>query len=156
MSLNSSGYNINYKTDKNNMTYRTMPEQYNSKDALDDIIENQNQKEKKTRDNSQMTNLVDVYKRTGKIPTDNDLNLHYSTIASVREVEPKRNYIKESKMRMKKFDQLQAQLNKQDEDEYLRRKMDRRYNCLKKVQFIHDCSHPGAKGKLLNEFERDQ
>jgi len=58
-------------------------------------------------------------------------------------------------MRMKKFEQLEAQIKKQNEIEYERRKMDRRYNCLKKVQFIHDCSHPGSKGKLLNEFERD-
>lgn len=58
------------------MTYRTVPEKYNSRDAIDDIVENQHQKEQKSRDISYMTNLVDVYKRTGKIPADNDLNLH--------------------------------------------------------------------------------
>jgi len=38
-----------------------------------------------------------------------------------------------------------------DEQERLKNKLDKRYNSLKKVQYIHDSSHPGSKKQLLNE-----
>jgi len=32
-----------------------------------------------------MQNIVDVYKRTGKVPEDTNLNVRYETLASVKE-----------------------------------------------------------------------
>lgn len=33
-----------------------------------------------------MTNIVDVYKRTGQIPSDKELNTRFETLASVKDV----------------------------------------------------------------------
>lgn len=77
-----------------------------------------------------MTNIVDVYKRTGQVPSDQDLNLRFETIASVKEnkdfQEEKKNYIKETKNRLKKFEDLNNNLKMKDEEDRLRNKMDKR------------------------------
>eukprot|EP00801_Mesodinium_rubrum_P006708 Mrub_06716.p2 GENE.Mrub_06716~~Mrub_06716.p2 ORF type:complete len:325 (+),score=52.35 Mrub_06716:78-977(+) len=150
--MNNSGYKIDYKADKNSMTYRTAKDSYQAKDALDDIIDNYNQNQQKVRDHSYMTNIVDVYKRTGQIPSDKELNTRFETLASVKDVPEmkKSNYIKETKNRLKKFEELNTDMKMKEEEEKLRDKMDKRYNMLKKVQYIYDSSHPGSKKQLLN------
>lgn len=62
-----------------------------------------------------------------------------------------KNYLSETRNRLKKFENINNDLKMKDEQERLKYKLDKRYNSLKKVQYIHDSSHPGSKKQLLNE-----
>jgi len=49
-----------------------------------------------------MDQIVTQYKNTGVIKTDNDLNVRFETLASVKDEPDKVNYLKENRDRMKK------------------------------------------------------
>lgn len=85
-------------------------------DAIDDMIDNYHSISQKQRDKEQMDKIVQYYKDSGYIPTDNELNVRFETLASVKDEHKKINYLKENRERMKRFEKMGVELKKKEEE----------------------------------------
>lgn len=80
-----------------------------------------------------MEKIVDFYKDSGQIPTDNELNIRFETIASVKDEPRKINYLKENRDRMKRFEAMGVEIKKKEEEINKNENFDKKFKTIKKI-----------------------